>query len=130
MTPATELADFLAQRGVGTRGSGDSAWSIFVSEEPTAPDKTITLYDSGGFDRLAEAIRQPTIQVRVRANDYQEGYEKHEQILQELHAIGQQAIGAHWYVGVFLQSDIISIGRDVSRRVRLTANYRIIRQPL
>jgi len=130
MSIAAELADFLAAQGVGERG-GDEEWSIHVGEEPASPGSVITLYDTGGPGDLnidAE-IAQPTVQVRVRASDYEACYDKHQQIAAELVTELQRMIGGHWYIGIWKTSDVLDIGRDSNKRCRMTANYRTLRQP-
>jgi hypothetical protein len=136
MTPAVEIADFLAAQAVGTRGGNDD-WSIHVGTEPSEPRNVVTLYDTGGPDPLligdggegvdAVDLRQPTIQVRVRAVDYTEAFEKHQQIFLILAHPLARVIGAHRYVGIWMAGEIQDIGRDTARLIRLTANYNVTR---
>lgn len=131
MTPAKDIADMLVSSGVGVFAA-ESGWSINVSREPVSPDTAITIYDTGGGPDVNVDInmRQPTIQVRVRGYDYPEAYAKHEEIRSALCIPTFRDQGDHRYVGVWMQSDILSIGRDDNDRHLLTANYRIERMPL
>lgn len=138
-TPAIELAQYLADNGVGARG-GDAQWGIHVSREPAAPNDVITLYDTGGDPPPAISVdlRVRAIQVRVRAADYAAGMGK----MQEIYALLAQPsieetvnpiernIGIHRYVGVWLAGEITHIGRDDNDRFLFTANYDTHLQPL
>jgi hypothetical protein len=130
MSPAHELALHLAASGVGTfAGVNGSAWSINVSREPAKPANCITVYDTGGLDPLEIGIgsMQPTIQVRVRCQEYPEGYAKHREIYELLVPPVSRIIGGHEYVGIFPQGDIGDLGRTDNDLFVLTANYRVNR---
>lgn len=129
-SPAQDLAQYLADNAVGDFPS-DSKWSINYFSEPASPDETITLYDTGGgaptlFD---EQLRDPTVQVRVRSFSAVEVEQKHDEIFQLLNAIQNATIGGRVYLGVWLVSDVISLGRDENDRAIATANYQIKRGP-
>lgn len=133
---ADELARYLEEQGIGIFG-GDADWSIHVDREPLSPESVVTLYDTGGPPELVlePEIRQPTIQVRVRGRTYAEAYEMQERISRILTQPGEQdayerEIGGSRYLSIVRTSDIMSIGRDDNDRVRLTANYQTMRQPL
>lgn len=123
-TPAHDLALHLQAEGFGT-----FATDLFVGSEPASPDNVTTLYDTGGaapvlFD---ENLRNPTIQVRVRDNDYTQAYSLQQSVFDIFNAIEQETVQGTHYVGVWLSSDIISLGRDENGRFLLTANYEIQR---
>lgn len=138
-TPAIELAQYLADNGIGARG-GNTQWSIHVSREPTEPDDAITLYDTGGSEPPAINLnlRDHALQVRVRSVDYVEGMAKQNAIFDLLAQPDavidgdplERNIGAHRYIGVWLTSEITAIGRDDNDRFLITANYELHRQPL
>jgi len=88
----------------------------------------VTIYDTGGGDPLVVAdVYQPTIQVRVRNLDGQAAYAKQYQIRDLLHDAINQVINSTDYIGMWLQGDIISLGRDENSRYILTSNYRLMR---
>lgn len=138
-TPAIELAQYLADNGVGARG-GDAQWGIHVSREPVAPDDVITLYDTGGDapPAISADLRSRSVQVRVRAVDYAAGMAKQ----QEIYALLAQPaiestvnpierdIGLHRYIGIWLTGEVTAIGRDEKDRFLITANYDTHFQPL
>jgi len=127
-SPAYNLAQHLETKGVGTFG-GSSSWAISVSREPVEPDDAVTLYDTGGAAPVLfnEKTRDETIQVRVRSKDYLSAYNKHDEIFGFLNAIINETIGGDDFIGVWLQSDILNVGRDDNDRQILTANYRLER---
>ena len=124
MSPAHELALYLESEGVGT-----FAQDIHVSREPAAPDNVVTIYDTGGSAPANYDIelRQPTIQVRVRNTSYPNAVAKQEEIFAILNAIKTQVIEGSTYLGVWMTTDILSIGRDDNDRHLLTANYQVQR---
>ena len=130
-TPAEAIGRHLADEGVGAI-QATSGWCIDIAAEPTSPDTAITLYDSGGRDALLydEALRQPTIQVRVRATDYLANYAKQTAIVDALHTIIGAEIYGHRYVGIWQTGDIQSLGRDDNNRYVTTSNFQIIREPI
>lgn len=134
---ADELAHYLEDRGIGLFG-GNADWSIHIDREPFAPDRVVTLYDTGGSVNVSidPEIRNPTFQVRVRGLTFSEAYEMQELISQILtqpgsdHASFERVIGGHVYLLIVRTSDILSLGRDENDRIRLTANYQAMRQQL
>ena len=132
-SPAHDIALYLAGLGVGTFG-GATSWALAVNREPEAPDDVVTVYDTGGGEPFADIeLYEPTIQVRARSKTFTTAYAKHEQIrslliLPTVRMIGE-ADDLTRYVGIWMQSDILDIGRDENDRHLLTANYRILRQP-
>jgi hypothetical protein len=139
MTPAIELAQYLADNGVGARG-GDAQWGIHVSREPAAPNDVITLYDTGGDPppAISDELRSRSIQVRVRAVDYAAGMAKQQEIFDLLAQPAiegtvnpiERNIGTHRYIGIWLTGEVTAIGRDDNDRFLITANYETHLQPL
>lgn len=138
-TPAVELAQYLADNGVGARG-GNADWGIHVSREPVEPANVNTLYDTGGSepDVIDISLRVKTFQVRTRSADYLAGNAKQEEIFALLAqpdgVLGvtplERNIGTHRYIGIRLTGEITYIGRDENDRFLFTSNYEVHRQPL
>lgn len=127
-SPAHDIGLFLEQKGLGTFGV-----ELHVSREPTSPDFVTTIYDTGGpaAALVNEQLRRPTIQVRVRSHDYVEAYNRQQAVHAAL-AVNETSFETDdaRYVGCWLTSDIVSIGRDENERHLLTANYQLERHPL
>lgn len=127
--PSREIADYLESLNIGQIGAA-SGWGIFLGDEPAAPNTTITVYDTGGTEPVIRAqIFNPTIQVRVRAHDYQEAYDKARQVRDALTQVVMQVLGDTYVIGIWMTTEIFNIGRDGNNRYRLTANFRLQTQP-
>lgn len=129
MTPAAEdLARYLGTVGVGTF-AGVTGWGIYANDEPTSPDNTITLYDTGGGEPDTEQLDllRPTFQVRTRSKVYAEAYNKQEQV-RDILTGGRLDTTRSAFVLIAMQSDIFPLGKDDNMRFILTANYRTIRE--
>lgn len=119
-SPARDIANFLVFEAVET--------ICFVNEEPASPNDCVTIYDTGGADPMVvDDIYSPTIQIRVRNLDSQSAYAKQYQIRDILVAEKNRIINSTDYIAMWLQGDIISIGRDENNRYILTSNYRLMR---
>jgi hypothetical protein len=130
-SPAHDLALYLAEQGLGIFGANTS-WSINVGIEPVAPDETITLYDTGGPAPylVDEDLRRPTVQVRIRSHSPPAAYAKMSDVVGALILPLARVLFESRYVGVFMTSDILSIGHDENNRLRLTANFEAERHPV
>lgn len=136
MSPAEELARYLADQGVGTL-AGAASWAITFSRMPDDPDDAICLYDSGGSPPIVydEELREPFVQVRVRGTDHASIHSKAEEIFGLLCEPGDipgpsREIEGGLYLGIWMDSDFIDLGRDENNRIRIASNYRCNRQPL
>ena len=119
-SPAYTIARYLE-----TEGFGEWANDINVSLEPNEPVECITLYDTGGQDPDSDEqdVFNKTIQIRVRTLNYLETYTKLEQIRDLL--INQTIVGIN---GIWMQGDILYIGRDDNDRHLFTTNFRLLIQ--
>jgi hypothetical protein len=64
----------------------------------------------------------------VRAPNYANAYAKHEEMRALLIGPDSIVMEGTRYVGVWVASDILAIGRDEGDRHLLTANYRAIKE--
>jgi hypothetical protein len=129
--PSVDIKDVLVTASVGTFAS-TSGWSIRISKEPTSPDSTITVYDTGGFEPSAKWLLDfPTVQVRVRGDklDYVAAYAKIQAVKDALLGLPRQTVNGTVYVGVWQEGDIFSLGYDDTDRPLLISNFRIAREP-
>lgn len=119
-SPAYTIARYLE-----TQGFGEWANDINVSLEPSEPVECITLYDTGGQDPDSDEqdVFNKTIQIRIRTLNYLETYTKLEQIRDLL--INQTIAGIN---GIWMQGDILYIGRDDNDRHLFTTNFRLLIQ--
>ena len=108
--------------------------SIFVGQEPinTTRDTTVTVFDTGA-DQDANPkflIDYPTIQIRVRGVSYSTVYDLAYDIREKLLGRPSETLNGFRYDGIWVNGDIISLGKDENKRIMLVCNYRIMRDPL
>lgn len=128
-SPALDFAMHLQGLGLGTF-AGSITWSINVGTEPPTPDGTITLYDLAGSEPDTDemSILRPQFQVRVREPGYAAAYAKAEAIRAALLVPPPIVASGTTYFGVFVSSDLASLGRDDNDRYLIVATYRAMRQ--
>lgn len=128
-TPAHDTALFIASlAGFGAFG-GDSGWPVYVGREPLEPVNVVTVYDTGGSpDVLIDNVQEPSIQVRVRANSYAQGYAKAQEARRALQEAMSVTIDGGQVVQWIGQGNINYIGRDDKDRCLFTDNYRMMRE--
>ena len=131
--PAEDVKDILVTAGVGKfTGYTASDWRIFVGEEQPTPDKSITLYDSGGVDPDPKyRLDYPAVQARVRSavGDYQGAHTKAVAVQDALLGLTPQTINSKPYYGILMRGGINFIGRDDMDRPIFTLNFSILLQP-
>ena len=125
---AEDVAEYLEDQGIGTRGAA-SGWAIFIGKEPSSPNNTITVYDTGGAMGNPDQLYDPTIQIRIRGHDYSGTYAKAVEIRDDLVVNTDRVVGDWHYAGFFLISDIAKIDTDENNRDVFTINFRLMREP-
>lgn len=122
-TPAYDTALFLGANGYVVGGAND--WCVNVAAEPPAPSNTITLYDlSGGTPDTDQLdLLNVRVQMRIKAIDYLAGYAKAEAIRDLLILVAPQVMNGKTYVGIELESDIWSLGRNDQNQYLIVANF-------
>jgi hypothetical protein len=119
-SPAIHIANILEAQ--------DVCDVCYIAQEPTEPNLTVTVYDTGGAEYSPEpGISTATVQIRVRALTYLESYEKQILIRDTLKNLINFEIDGKKYIGFWQSSDIFSLGRDDSQRYITTSNYRVER---
>jgi hypothetical protein len=124
-SPAVGIARYLDSQGFGVHAA-PVGWSINAAVEPATPDTCITVYDTGGESpETAEMDRRPTFQVRVRAPNYEQAWNKLSDIVEHLMRVRAVVLDGTRYVAFMPTSDILSVGRDENNRHALTCNFRV-----
>lgn len=129
MNTARNVAHLLENQNFGTFAN-TGAWAISIGLEPDRPDSAITIYDTGGDspDTDEMDLNRLTFQVRVRARDYVLAYAKMKEIRAYLISRGTKTINSTRYIGIYVTSDVASLGLDDNKRQVLTCNFRTISQ--
>lgn len=130
-SPSEEIARYLVTQGYGNQLGGTAGWSVNFSKEPAKPDKTITVYDTGGPEADTEEldIQYPTIQIRVRAKGYGDAFNKMEAIRRHLKT-AVPAMESYSVKTIRATSSVASIGPDDSGRDILTCNFQLMTQDI
>lgn len=129
--PCIDIKDMLISAGIGTF-KATSGWGIYVSEEPTAPDTVVTVYDTGGMDPNPKLLLDhPSVMVRVRgaAGDYSTAWAKALAVKDALLGKAAATVNSTRYVGIWMKGDINYLGRDDNRRPLFSLNFAITREP-
>lgn len=132
-SPADVLAELLIDLGQGTNSALSQAWPVYVANEPDLPDNVITIYDTVGKDngRImsdGHLVTQHGVQIRIRALNHPEGYEKASVLRVFLSGIYDRtvSIGSNSYTVHALSGigQVLSIGKEypTSRRNVYTLN--------
>jgi hypothetical protein len=124
-SPAVSIARYLESQGFGAYAS-KAGWSINAAFEPAEPDTCITVYDTGGETPETDQMdRRPTFQVRVRAANYEEAWNKLDDIVSHLMRVRAVVLNSTRFVAFMPTSDILSVGQDENKRHVLTCNFRV-----
>lgn len=140
MNPVSvDIKDLLVANSIGVFAA-TTGWSIQISTEPTDPDTVITIYDLYGasptmvMDPTKHAIHYDNFQVRVRALNYNEGYQKQKDIWKLLKqrrwtvvAVDSADLDVR-YMGVFAVGDIQWLKSDEQNRHIWVAGYQANRK--
>lgn len=130
-SPAHDLALYLSGLMIGQFPYSNGTWALSVSWEVEGPpDNAITLYDTSGTGPDTDDLNpvRVTLQVRVRSRDYPTAYSKQIEIRNALIKAAFPIVAAtSRFVGIDVQSDVMSIGVDENNRHLLVANYRALR---
>ena len=104
---------------------------VFLGREPTEPDNCVTIYDIGGPPQNARlALNEDYIQVRVRNNSYEAGYERMVEIRKELEGKRENVtLNGNLYIGFWLRSAIMFLMRDEQDRSIFTMEIRVMWHP-
>ena len=133
VSATAHIKDTLVAAGYVFGGAAD--WAMFIGDQPDAPDRIITLYDSaGGTPNPRWLLDYPHVQVRVRggANDY---YEVSQQalLLRNL-LLGKASYDAlngngDRIVAINAIGDVAFIGKDEQKRPEFVFNLSMIVEP-
>lgn len=125
-SPAEDFKSILLTAGVGSTDPATD-WGVHVSKEPTSPDRSITIYDTGGAEPNAKHLLDfNTVQIRVRGDksDYQVTYQKTIDITSQLLGLPKQTVNGTVFSGVWAVGDIIFLKYDDNNRPIFVSNWR------
>lgn len=142
MNPVSEdIKDILVAASQGTfAGISETAWAIYINEEPKSPDKTITIYDvapkaSGYANRNIPVFEEAPFQLRVRSKGFLTSYTKLKSVINTLrikepfNVEGTESGELQMsYSGIFLVSDAMPLEKDEHYRYIWVSTMKATRQ--
>lgn len=103
---------------------------LFIGQMPETPDNCVCIYDTGGYPGESDYVYQrPTLQVKVRGDRgaYKLAHQLCQNIRDVLHALHNVTLNGARYIGIWQESDVMSLGPDELHRPMFTINFRIHR---
>lgn len=126
-SPAEVAASFFSSEVGGATG-----WVVKFGKQVPTPDKTITMFDTGGQPPNPKwAVDFVTIQALVRAgpNEYGVCWTKARAVRDALLGIDSVTVGSDRWVSVVCQGDVGFVGYDDRERPTCSVNFRVIIEP-
>jgi hypothetical protein len=125
--PSEDIKDILeGETGLALTFATD----LFIGQMPETPDACVCVYDSGGYPGEENYLyERPTVQVKVRGGrgGYKIAHELCQNIRDVLHGLHNVTVNSARYVGIWVETDVMSIGPDELHRPHFTVNFRIHR---
>ena len=98
----------------------------YIGLEPEKPNKAIILFDYGNIPRTmlntSEELDFPSVQVRVRATDYIEGWNLIESVKKSLHGRANEQWNGMFYISVMCLNGPFFLEWDKRQRVIFVIN--------
>lgn len=128
-SPAQIISQLLVELGLAAAPTATATWPVYVSNEPTAPDNVVTVYDTQGKDGgramfTGELLGFSGFQIRIRAKDHPTGWVKADTIqttlAQEVSLDTVHVEDTDYLVhAVSNIGDVLSLGKDPNSNRRL-----------
>ena len=127
-----EMLEYFAQDSSSSDCDID-LFPIFIGKEPAEPQNVISIFETGimgpqlTLDRK-EVYEYPTIQIRVRANEYLEGWDVITNIKNILHGRANETWNGALYTLIRCSSGPALLDYDKNQRVRFIINFYLQRR--
>ena len=108
--------------------------NLFIGREPTKPDDCVTIFDTPGgppmiaLSKADSDYYYPSVQIRVRNNDYTVGWDLINAIKVLLHGSGPEVWNGTTYTAIMCAQEPFPLGWDEHSRVWFVANFNIQRR--
>lgn len=133
---AEDIRDMLLHYLGESSGTPSGAFSLFpisIGKEPDDPIQMISIFETPGFapqltyDRN-ENYEYPSIQLRVRAYTYVEGYEQAYKIRETLHGRAHETWNGSYYSLIYCANGPHLLDYDKNQRPRFVINFNLQRR--
>lgn len=106
--------------------------NLFIGQEPSSPDNCVVIFDTPGFPPMLtlgndSQYYYPSIQIRVRNRDYQDGYALISSIVVLLHGKAQEVLNGTYYSVIACSSEPFLLDWQ-EHNARFVANFNIQRR--
>ena len=107
--------------------------NLYIGREPTTPDECATIFDTSGYPNQVTLGMEgnyyyPSIQIRVRSNDYRDGWDLIQEIMISLHGRAQETWNGTLYSIIKQTSGPALLDWDDNNRVRFIVNFDLQRR--
>jgi hypothetical protein len=113
-------------------GLGTFAVDLFIGREPETPDNAITIFDTPGRAPMKTFDQKnfffPSIQIRVRNNDYITGWDLINDIKLSLHHRAQETWNGTLYSSIYCTIEPALLDFDHNNRPRFVTTFNIERR--
>ena len=109
------------------------ATNLFVGREPSSPDDCVTIFETPGFPpqltlKQGEDYYYPSVQIRVRNNNYQTGWTLAHNIMVSLHGRGHETWNETLYTVIRCSNGPALLDWDENSRARFIINFNMQRR--
>jgi len=109
------------------------ATNLFVGREPSSPDDCVTIFETPGFPpqltlKQGEDYYYPSVQIRVRNNNYQTGWTLAHNIMVSLHGRGHETWNETLYTVIRCSNGPALLDWDENGRARFIINFNMQRR--
>jgi hypothetical protein len=110
--------------------------TLHYYREPAMPDNTVTLFEAPGMAPIGtldsnedtKHYERPSIQIRIRNRNAQDGFSLAYTIMNILQARAQETWGDYLYSVIYAVGSPGALDWDVSNRIRIVLNFNIQRR--
>ena len=126
---AIDIADYLDEMSsLGLVFGTD----VFVGREPPKPDNCVTIFDTYGrppqLNMVDQGYEYPSIQIRVRNRNYEDGWGVISDIKDVLHGMNHTTINGTLYTVIYVSSGPTLLDWDENSRARFILNLELQRR--
>jgi hypothetical protein len=106
--------------------------NLFIGKEPALPKNSVTIFDTPGFPPylgLSDVgYEYPSVQIRVRNTNYQDGWELIERIKNALHGRNHEIWNATLYTVIYCSSGPTPLEWDDNGNIMFVVNFNLQRR--
>ena len=132
--PSYDIRDMLVYEDSGASSTLLIAVdNLFIGKEPSEPMNCVTIFDTPGFPANLtltgqQGYERPSVQIRVRNQDYVNGWAQIQSIKDLLHGRANETWNGTLYTMVVCSSGPFFFDWDLKGRARFVVNFNIQRR--